>query len=80
MDDTDVLTRISSLVEEEHRLLEQRSKGEIGDDGHQRLESLQVQLDQCWDFLRQRRGARHAGRDADSVSVRNPSVVEDYEQ
>ena len=80
MKDNDVLSRISELVDEEHRLLEERSRGQIGEGGHQRIAELEVQLDQCWDFLRQRRAARGAGRDGDSVTVRDAGVVERYEQ
>lgn len=80
MDDKNVLSRISDLVDEEHRLLAQRSGGEMGDDGHKRIAELEVELDQCWDFLRQRRAARGAGRDDDTVAVRDPSIVERYQQ
>ena len=80
MEDNNVLTRISKLVDEEHHLLDQRSKGEIGPEGHERLHSLEVELDQCWDFLRQRRAARDAGRDASSVAVRDANTVEQYQQ
>ena len=80
MDDNDVLSQISRLVDEEHRLLRQRSAGAIGREGHRRLEELQVQLDQCWDYLRQRRGARHAGREPSRVGPRDPETVEHYEQ
>ncbi|HEX6030583.1 MAG TPA: DUF2630 family protein [Tepidiformaceae bacterium] len=80
MEDKDVLTQISELVDEEHRLLRQRSVGAIGREGEQRLEELEVKLDQCWDYLRQRRGARHAGRPASGVGVRDAETVERYEQ
>ena len=80
MQDNDVLSKISELVDEEHRLLEQRGSGEMGEDGHKRIAELEIQLDQCWDFLRQRRAAREAGRDEATVSVRDPSIVERYQQ
>jgi len=47
---------------------------------HQRLESIKVGLDQCWDLLRQRRALREAGYDEDAARVRDPEVVEGYEQ
>ena len=47
---------------------------------HRRLESIKVGLDQCWDLLRQRRALREAGRDPDVARVRDPEVVERYEQ
>src|SRR5436190_1197878 len=39
-----------------------------------------IRLDQCWDLLRQRRALREAGRDPDVAQVRDPNVVENYEQ
>lgn len=80
MEDNTVLNRIAELVDEEHRLRRQRSVGAIGREGERRLEALEVELDQCWDFLRQRRGARHAGRAPSSVGIRDAETVEEYEQ
>ncbi|TML10147.1 MAG: DUF2630 family protein, partial [Actinobacteria bacterium] len=42
--------------------------------------ALQVELDQCWDLLRQRRALREAGRDPGAARVRDPDIVERYEQ
>jgi hypothetical protein len=47
---------------------------------HNRLESIRVSLDQCWDLLRQRRALRESGNDPDAARVRDPEVVERYEQ
>lgn len=77
MDDDDVLGRIRRLVDEEHALLE---AGEPAPAARERLKSLEVQLDQCWDLLRQRRGRRHAGQDPDQAKVRDPDTVERYVQ
>jgi len=41
---------------------------------------MKVELDQCWDLLRQRRALREFGRDPDQAKVRPPKVVENYEQ
>ena len=43
-------------------------------------EWVEVELDQCWDLLRQRRALREAGRDPDAADARRPEVVENYEQ
>jgi hypothetical protein len=80
MNDATVLNRISELVDEEHKLLERRSQGELEADGHAQLEQIQVSLDQCWDLLRQRRAKREYGENPDEAQVRSPSVVERYEQ
>jgi len=44
------------------------------------LNSIQVELDQCWDLLRQRRALREFGKDPDRAQVRSRDVVERYEQ
>jgi hypothetical protein len=81
MNDDEVISRIDKLVEEEHRLFEHSTSGKpLTDDDERRLKELEVRLDQCWDLLRQRRARRDAGLDPDQVQVRDPSVVEGYQQ
>ncbi len=77
MADEQVLGRIKELVAEEHRLLDEKT---LKPDSHTRLETLRVELDQCWDLLRQRRALREFGRDPDQAQVRPPGIVENYEQ
>lgn len=79
MDDAQVHSSIEKLVAEEHELWEREVAGNASDDDRQRLEAIKVSLDQCWDFLRQRRALREAGRDPDAADVRSPEVVETYE-
>jgi Protein of unknown function (DUF2630) len=80
MDDKQVLDRIGALVEEEHTL-ERQATGTGLDEGQEaRLRELEVQLDQCWDLLRQRRARRDAGQDPDAASVRPGGTVEGYLQ
>jgi hypothetical protein len=52
----------------------------LTDDDRDRLAKIKVELDQCWDLLRQRRALREFGRDPDQAKVRPPKVVENYEQ
>jgi len=81
MEDDDVIRRIDALVDEEHRLHEQASEGEpLSEAERKRLDALEVRLDQCWDLLRQRRARRQYGEEADAASVRDPDVVERYQQ
>lgn len=80
MEDTQIHGSIEKLVAEEHELWDREAAGQATEADHQRLESIRVSLDQCWDFLRQRRALREAGRDPDSADVRSPEVVETYEQ
>ncbi len=75
--DQPVLTYIQELVKEEHRLYEQ---GALGKPDGERLAKINVELDQCWDLLRQRRALRETGQDPNDAQVRPPQVVENYEQ
>lgn len=78
--DHNIHETITSLVEEEKSLRAQLAAGTISkDEEHTRLKDLEVQLDQCWDLLRQRDALRDFGGDADDASVRSAEVVEHYE-
>jgi hypothetical protein len=78
--DQPVLTHIQELVNEEHRLYEQGEHGRLSDTDSQKLAKVHVELDQCWDLLRQRRALRNAGGDPTRAQLRSPQVVENYEQ
>ena len=79
-DDSGIHESIEELVAEEHRLWEIESRGEATDSDRRRLDALKVSLDQCWDMLRQRRALREAGQDPGAAHLREPEVVERYEQ
>jgi hypothetical protein len=76
-DDRPVRHHIETLVKEEHALYGQ---GALSDADQRRLNELKVELDQCWDLLRQRRALREFGKDPDKAHVRPKEVVETYEQ
>ena len=76
-DDKSVLGHIDELVREEERLFGQ---GELADNDRVRLAELKIELDQCWDLLRQRRALREFGADPDKAKVRPGKIVENYEQ
>ena len=80
--DTDqpVLSHIEQLVQEEHQLYEQGERKTLGEAERQKLGKVQVELDRCWDLLRQRRALRQVGMDPDQAEVRPAQVVENYEQ
>jgi hypothetical protein len=80
MADEGIHSRIEELVAEEHELYERGAEGGLSETDQRRLESIKVGLDQCWDLLRQRRALREAGRDPGAARVRDPDVVERYEQ
>ena len=77
--DQDILKHVNELVAEEKDLRDKLQHHEIDEtEEHQRLKALEVQLDQCWDLLRQRRALRASGGDPDSASVRPEGEVEGY--
>jgi hypothetical protein len=84
MTDESVAARIERLVAEEHELLQQEQRDRTDtdrlDQDHDRLEDVRVELDRCWDLLRQRRAIRDAGGDPDDAHVRDADVVEKYWQ
>ena len=75
--DKSVLEHITQLVQEEHAL---HSSGAQADPEKKRLAQLKIELDQCWDLLRQRRALREFGDDPDRAKVRPASIVENYKQ
>src|SRR6267143_5583358 len=75
--DKSVLNHIDRLVKEEEGLY---GRSELTNDDRERLGQLKVELDQCWDLLRQRRALREFGDDPDKAKVRPARIVENYEQ
>jgi hypothetical protein len=84
MDDESILARIEALVHEEHTLQEREegdaSREDALEDERRRLESVSIELDRCWDLLRQRRALRDAGQDPDEAEARDSNTVEKYWQ
>jgi hypothetical protein len=78
VEDRKVIERINELAREEHQLWERESQGAASEMDRERLRSLEVTLDQCWDLLHQRRARREAGLDPDQAEVRDPKTVEGY--
>ena len=77
--DNNALSRINDLVAEEKSLREQLQHGEISEsDENKRLRQLEIELDQCWDLLRQRRALRETGGDPRDAAVRPADEVEGY--
>jgi hypothetical protein len=84
MSDESILDRIEALVDEEHKLLRREQDDAVDDkalaDDRRRLDQVSVELDRCWDLLRQRRARRDAGGDPDGAQVRDAATVENYRQ
>jgi hypothetical protein len=77
--DEDILAQVNNLVAEEKELRSKLQHHEIDEsEEHQRLRAVEVQLDQCWDLLRQRRALRETGGDPRQAQVRPPDEVEGY--
>jgi len=79
-----VQARIEELEREEQQLRQDES--EAGGEAETervaadaaRLKAIRVELDQLWDYLRQRRALRDAGQDPDGAGMRDPDTVEKY--
>lgn len=80
MDDRDILSQMTALVEEEEHLRRTHVDEPLADADRARVEHIEVALDQCWDLLRQRRARREHGQDPDSSVVRDTETVERYTQ
>ncbi len=82
--DESIAARIERLVAEEHDL-RRRETGDSTDQDRlaqdrERLESVKIELDRCWDLLRQRRAREEFGQDPDGAQVRDADTVERYWQ
>jgi predicted nuclease with TOPRIM domain len=76
-----ILSHIDELVEEEHQLRARHHGGDgLTDAERERMRRLEVELDQLWDLLRQRRAKAEFGENPDNVETRDPGEVETYLQ
>ena len=74
--DQKVLDHIKALHDEEQRLY---GKDALSDAERHKLQKINIELDQAFDLLRQRRALREYGRDPDEAEERSPNVVEGYQ-
>lgn len=77
MEDKKVFKHIKKIADEESRLY---SKENLTDKEIKNLHAMKVELDQCWDLLRQRKALLKAGKNPDNAKVRSPDIVENYKQ
>jgi hypothetical protein len=84
MDDQSILSRIEKLVAEEHALQsDEAARAETTkslDADRERLRTVSLELDRCWDLLRRRRALRESGGDPDDATARDTETVERYLQ
>ena len=67
-------------MREEHELLDRGEQRPLSPKDRERLDSINVRLDQYYDLLRQRRALREAGLDPNAAHERDASTVEKYLQ
>ncbi len=84
MSDESIAAHIESLVADENEL-RRREQADAKDteqleSDKQRLEQVQIELDRCWDLLRQRRAREEFGQDPGEAQVRDADTVERYRQ
>ncbi len=77
MKDKTIGQHIEALMDEEHSFFQKKG---LNDPERVRLKTIQVELDRCWDLLRQRRAKREFGENPDEAKVRGADVMEKYEQ
>jgi hypothetical protein len=77
-----ILEHIDELVAEERQLrARHRGTGEgLTDAERERMGRVEVELDQAWDLLRQRRAKAEYGDDPENATERDPAEVETYLQ
>ena len=81
MDEHEILERVRTLVDQEHRLRQRTAAGELSSDEEQeQLKVLEAALDQAWDLLRQRRARQEFGANPDAAAPRPIGEVEGYLQ
>jgi Protein of unknown function (DUF2630) len=84
MSDESIAARIERLVNEEKQLRGREQADRSEPDALQaeteRLRAVEVELDRCWDLLRQRRALRDAGADPNQAQARDAGTVERYQQ
>ena len=77
MEDLQVLNHIKNLTENEEKLW---AKENISDEEVRKLHQMKLELDQCWDLLRQRRALRDAGGNPDKAEARDIDTIENYKR
>ncbi|MFC0513076.1 DUF2630 family protein [Mucilaginibacter angelicae] len=77
MEDNHILNHIKNLTENEEKLW---GKENLSDEETDKLHRIKLELDQCWDLLRQRRALRDAGRNPDKAEARDIDTIENYKR
>jgi uncharacterized protein DUF2630 len=82
--DESITAQIDRLVSEEKELRSREQQDRESDQSleadRERLRAVKVELDRCWDLLRQRRALEEFDGDPDDAEARGAGTVENYEQ
>lgn len=79
MEQQEILSRITAMVDTEKALRERIGAGGTdGEEERRQLAALERELNQCWDLLRQRRAKSEFGQNPDEAAVRPSPQVEGY--
>jgi hypothetical protein len=77
MNQSEIFKHIKDLTDEEQNLF---TKGDLDGKERSRLNEIDEELNQYWDLLRQRRALREFDRNPERAKLRNPDVINNYEQ
>ena len=84
MSDESIANRIENLVAEEQSLRRREEADSTDverlDEDQRRLRAVEIELDRCWDLLRQRRARAEFGQDPEEAEVRDAETIERYQQ
>jgi hypothetical protein len=84
MSDESIAARIDQLVSEEKELRAREQTDRDDDESLEadkdRLRAVEVELDRCWDLLRQRRAKEEFDQNPDDAEARDAGTVENYRQ
>ncbi len=77
MEDGKVMKHIEDLVAEEDKL---HASSDLSEADVKRLHKIKTELDQYWDYLRQRRALRDAGKSPEKAAVRGADTIKNYKE
>ncbi|GAA1047899.1 DUF2630 family protein [Arthrobacter russicus] len=80
MNSKEIHDHISELVQREQDLRREAPSEGVSAERAAELQDLEVQLDRCWDLLRQRRARIDAGENPNDAKLRSVQEVEGYRQ
>lgn len=80
MNSKEIHEHISKLVQQEQDLRGETPSEGVSAERVAELQDLEVQLDRCWDLLRQRRARLDAGENPNEAKLRSVQEVESYRQ